>query len=348
MQLNFDRLLVLSVGFMLLFTSFGTAQSLAGQVLQDNSFGELGFYSLSVLYLVFGAACFVSLPVVKKLGAKACLVIGALCYTVYVSSFILPAFRSQNPDTTAWYLSRQLIESAILIAAAINGFGASILWVAQGQYISNCANNENKGQFNSVFWALFMAAGIVGNLMAAYVIVSVDQSTFYIVITFICIASSLFFLLLRKPNPQPNQKRSSEGNGPGEEVTSVMQDVTETFRLMVSKRMLKLTPLILWTALSQAIISSVLVPLMTDTMDSKTWSPAEKNKYCLLSLVGQGTGEILGAILHGYVQDTFSDRVTCLMCMGLSTAACGVEFAFVAHFDFTLWFGVIMCFCWGV
>lgn len=30
MQLNFDRLLVLSVGFMLLFTSFGTAQSLAG------------------------------------------------------------------------------------------------------------------------------------------------------------------------------------------------------------------------------------------------------------------------------------------------------------------------------
>jgi len=29
MQLNFDRLLVLSIGFMLLFTAFNTAQSLA-------------------------------------------------------------------------------------------------------------------------------------------------------------------------------------------------------------------------------------------------------------------------------------------------------------------------------
>lgn len=63
-------------------------------MLSDNNFGNLGFYSLSVLYLVFGFSCFVSLPVVKKLGARTCLVIGALCYTFYVSTFILPAFKT--------------------------------------------------------------------------------------------------------------------------------------------------------------------------------------------------------------------------------------------------------------
>lgn len=117
---------------------------------------------------------------------------------------------------------------------------------------------------------------------------------------------------------------------------------------MISPRMLKLTPLILWTALSEAIIASVLVPLMTDTMRDKAWSPTEKNHYCLLSLIGQGVGEIVGAFIYGFVQDNSSDRTTLLVCLGLSSAAAGVQFAYVAHFDFTLWFGVLMCFCWGV
>jgi MFS family permease len=54
----------------------------------------LGFYSLGVLYCVFGVSSFFSLPVVKKLGAKYSLVIGALCYSTYVATFILPAFRT--------------------------------------------------------------------------------------------------------------------------------------------------------------------------------------------------------------------------------------------------------------
>ncbi len=186
---------------MLLFTSFNTAQSLAGQVLSDNNFGNLGFYSLSVLYLVFGFSCFVSLPIVKYLGPKKCLIFGALCYTFYVSTFILPAFKTQNPTSTSVLLEKQFIVPVILIAAAINGFGASILWVAEGHYLSNCANDNNKGQFNSIFWSFLTTSAIIGNLMAAFVISSVKQSTFYIVMTTICFASSLFFLLLKQPIP---------------------------------------------------------------------------------------------------------------------------------------------------
>jgi hypothetical protein len=98
MQLNFDRLLMLSVGFFLLFTSFGTAQALAGHVLEEDDFGNVGFYSLSILYCVFGSCCFISLPVVKRLGAKCCLILGAFCYTFYVASFILPSLAAQNSN----------------------------------------------------------------------------------------------------------------------------------------------------------------------------------------------------------------------------------------------------------
>ena len=93
-HLNFDRLIVLSIGFLLMYTSFNTSQSLAAQVLQDNDFCNLGFYSLGVLYFVNGISALFSLPVVKKLGSRYSLVIGALCITTYVATFILPAYRS--------------------------------------------------------------------------------------------------------------------------------------------------------------------------------------------------------------------------------------------------------------
>ena len=99
-------------------------------MLQDNDFGNLGFYSLALLYCVFGFSSFLSTPIVKKLGVKISLVLGALCYSLYVASFVLPAFRSQNPDSDIWIFNKKLIMTLILFAAAINGFGAGILWVA--------------------------------------------------------------------------------------------------------------------------------------------------------------------------------------------------------------------------
>ena len=69
--------------------------------------------------------------------------------------------------------------------------------------------------------------------------------------------------------------------------------------------MLKLAPIIIWTALSNSVISSVFVPMMTDTINNtpqdSNWSTEQKSKYCLLSLVGLGIGEIIGALLFGYI-----------------------------------------------
>lgn len=121
--------MALSLGFMLLFTPFFTAQNLASQVLEDNNFGKLGFYSLGLLYCVFGISCFVSLPIVKKLGARNSQTLGAFCFTFYVAAFVLPAFRSENPNSESWLLNRTLIQVVIMIGASINGFGAALIWV---------------------------------------------------------------------------------------------------------------------------------------------------------------------------------------------------------------------------
>ena len=75
---------------------------------------------------------------------------GSLCYTFYIASFILACIPDQFPSTN---ISKSFIGFVILFAAAVNGFGASILWVAEGRYIAHCANDSNKGTFNGIFWA---------------------------------------------------------------------------------------------------------------------------------------------------------------------------------------------------
>jgi hypothetical protein len=78
--------------------------------------------------------------------------------------------------------------------------------------------------------------------MSAFVIVSVNQSTFYLVMTAICVASSLFFLLLKKPMPHQtiDQQKNPDGPDEAEKSTksSVKDDIVETYNLMLSKRMI--------------------------------------------------------------------------------------------------------------
>ncbi len=92
----------------------------------------------------------------------------------------------------------------------MNGFGAGILWVANGYYISECACDSNKGFFNSYFWAIFMMSQIFGNLIAALVLgFSDNQTTYYISMSVIALAGALFFLLLKKPRKKTILIRSA-------------------------------------------------------------------------------------------------------------------------------------------
>jgi MFS family permease len=85
------------------------------------------------------------------------------------------------------------------------GIGASILWTAQGAYISNCAALHEQahglpatstlGYFNGLFFSLFQVNQLVGNLLAALLFkADVSQRTIFIIMTTIC-AFGCFTLL---------------------------------------------------------------------------------------------------------------------------------------------------------
>jgi len=192
------------VCFLLLFSVFNTAQSLAAKVLSDLGFGNLGFYSLAVLYFSFALSCLVASAIVNKMGERFSLAVGSQCYTLYISSFALAAASAEKPDSNSWFLNSTFISSAILIAAAANGFGAAILWTAQGRYVSRIASESNKGTFFGVFWVFLMLNFIVGVLGGAFALKNVNPFSFYLGMTLLSFVSCLFFLCLRPV--QPNEE----------------------------------------------------------------------------------------------------------------------------------------------
>ena len=129
---NIDRVLIISIGFLLLFIAFNSAANLSASAMKTDNLGELGFYSMAVLYLVFAFASFFSSAIVGKLGTKWSLIVGGLCYFFWVFCFILPAFYSENMGSDLKIFSESFIYFLILLASGINGFGAGILWTAEG------------------------------------------------------------------------------------------------------------------------------------------------------------------------------------------------------------------------
>jgi predicted MFS family arabinose efflux permease len=111
--------------------------------------------------------------------------------------------------------------------------------------------------------------------------------------------------------------------------------------------MLPLLPLIVFSAYSLAIFSTLFVAFMTDYMD-ESWSPAKENQQSLSAMVFLGLGEIVGALVFGRIQDSCRTSVTVFANMlAMVIAICTVQlFTYVG--DFTLWFASVMTFLWGL
>ena len=197
-------------------------------------------------------------------------------------------------------MNKSLIEKLIVLTAAINGFGAGILWVAQGKFISECACDENKGFFNSFFWCFFMASSIFGNVIAALIIRSgANQSTLFIVFSVLAVMGSMVFLFLKQPE-RPEDDKLLELNETSE-VSDPIKDVKETFALLISPRMLVVTPMIIWSAISLAVYGSILISLMTRAMQNNPdFQDSDfQNEQALFAMTMLGLGEMLGGQIVG-------------------------------------------------
>lgn len=152
---NYSRdINVLSLAFLLIFLAFGAAQNLQTTV---NTEGDLGTICLGILYTSFTVFSLVASLVVRSLGSKNALVLGTTGYWLFIAANLVPSRYTMVP------------------ASLYLGFAASILWVAEGTYLTSTARSHAHesnlhegtiiGNFNGVFFGVFASHQVLGNLL---------------------------------------------------------------------------------------------------------------------------------------------------------------------------------------
>ncbi|XP_076370742.1 protein unc-93 homolog A-like [Tachypleus tridentatus] len=154
------NLLIISFGFLLLFTAFQSLSNLQSSV---NSVEGLGTASLSVIYGALVISCmFVPTFMIKSLGLKYTLIASILMYSTYFAA----NFYAQ------WYT---LIPTSIIL-----GLGGAPLWTAKCAYLTETAGqyaaitgktvDNIVVRFFGVFFMIFQSGQIWGNLISYYVL----------------------------------------------------------------------------------------------------------------------------------------------------------------------------------
>ncbi|XP_067845319.1 protein unc-93 homolog A-like [Heptranchias perlo] len=153
------NVLVVSFGFLMLFTAFGGLQSIQSSLNSDQG---LGLASLSVIYAALILSSMFLPPVmIKYLGCK---------WTIVISMCGYVAFSIGN-FYASWYT---LIPTAIIL-----GFGGAPLWSAKCTYLTICGNRNarknNKiaeniiNHYFGVFFLIFQSSAVWGNLMSSLI-----------------------------------------------------------------------------------------------------------------------------------------------------------------------------------
>ncbi|XP_036281500.1 protein unc-93 homolog A-like [Pipistrellus kuhlii] len=159
MDRSLRNVLVVALGFLLLFTAFGGLQSLQSSLYSEEG---LGVTVLSTLYAAMMLSCMLLPPLlIRALGCKWTIVLSMSCYVAF----------SLGNFYASWYT---LIPTSILL-----GLGAAPLWAAQSTYLTVAGNAhaERTGQLGrhvvnkyfGVFFLIYQSSGVWGNLISSLV-----------------------------------------------------------------------------------------------------------------------------------------------------------------------------------
>ncbi|XP_071282697.1 protein unc-93 homolog A isoform X2 [Agelaius tricolor] len=231
MERNLKNVLVISFGFLLLFTAYSGLQSLQSSL---NAEEGLGVASLSVLYAALTlSSMFLPPIIIKKLGCKWTIAVSMCCYVAY----------SLGNFYASWYT---LIPTSMIL-----GLGGAPLWSAKCTYltIAGTLYAEKAGksardiinQYFGIFFLVFQTSGVWGNLISSLILSqSSNQASGVLAVLLVII-----FLDQIKSDQAETEK----------EKTPFWSTFLATLRHLKDKRQCLLIPLTMYSGFEQAFLS---------------------------------------------------------------------------------------------
>lgn len=107
--------------------------------------------SLTALYTAFAVFGVLGGGIYNILGPHLTLLSACLTYVLYAGSFL--------------YYNHHHDQLFAIIAGAILGIGAGLLWAGQGAIMTSYPPPDRKGTFISLFWSIFNMGGVIGGLI---------------------------------------------------------------------------------------------------------------------------------------------------------------------------------------
>ncbi|KAJ2757562.1 hypothetical protein IWQ56_006227, partial [Coemansia nantahalensis] len=225
----------------------------------------------SAVYLAFCLFSFVGIAIVNVLGIRYPAAIACLTYALYTGSYCFYNSTSNGVFT--------------IVAGAVMGMGAGVLWTAQGVVMVSYPSEKDKGKFISIFWLIFNLGGLIGGILPFAIDYqssgSLNNSVYVLFVILEC-AGAVVALFLVPP--------ASVLRDDGSHVTiftpnNARQECAEIFRLFRNKWLLLLLPM--------SFASNFFYGYQFSTYNGALFTPRTRGFNNLLYWASQMLGSVL-------------------------------------------------------
>ncbi|KZC07230.1 UNC93-like protein MFSD11 [Dufourea novaeangliae] len=321
--------MVLSWGFMLVFTAFQTMGNIEKTVLQsirkeNPSFTGEAYTSFAIIYAVFASCNWLAPSYISMTGPRVAILTGACCYVLFIGSFLYP-------------------HNALLYGAScILGLGAALIWTGHGQYLTENSDSETMSRNAGIFWAIFQTSMFIGNFFVYFMFTDpeINASTrtiVFSVLTALAIIGMCVLATLRRTSTglvlteaegvsSADRELQIPARSREKPLLAAWNALTDAFGLFVTPKMLLLSLTFVYTGLVLTFYSGVYSSCIGFTK-----ALGEPRKRLVgLSGIFIGIGEVVGGAIFGI----FASKVSrvCGTWTVVLTGFCVHLFAFISIF----------------
>jgi hypothetical protein len=297
------NVVVVSLAFAVLFSAYNPLQNVATSLFPPG----LGDESLGVLYGSVALFVFAGPPIVDALGTKVTMIVGAVGYVAYMLSLI------------------HIIPGVVLFMSTIIGFGAAILWIAEGEFIKENSTAETRGIANGIFWCLFQLNQICGNLVTYLVFPHLSStSMLYVGFSVVGAVGTAMLFLLRKSAYPGNAVASGADDDDGgasskraarswsQRMSEARASAYAAFRLAFTTDSLLMSSMYAFTGIELSFWTGEFTQLLNSDVIG-------------LVLTCAGVGEVIGGLLFGRLSDVAGRSLS--VCCGTALYGLGMGLA---------------------
>ncbi|KAM1021077.1 hypothetical protein ACFX15_041479 [Malus domestica] len=184
----------------------------------------------TALYTTFAVFGILGGGIYNILGPRLTLLSACSTYVLYAGSFL--------------YYNHHKHQAFAIVAGAILGIGAGLLWVGQGAIMTSYPPPNRKGTYISLFWSIFNMGGVIGGLIPFVLnyhrseAASVNDATYIGFMIFMSIGTLLTLAIL----PPSKVVRDDGTKCTDIQYSNVTTEAIEIVKLFINWKMLLIVP----------------------------------------------------------------------------------------------------------